>query len=146
MSWKMRKNNREIIEYLNILIEKIKDYYSIKCVIFFGSRARGDFSPHSDIDLIIVGNFRQKFINRADKIYEIHDWKLGLDVFCYRPQEFDELFHNGTVSALDAIDEGICLYGMDFFKKYERKLNKLKKRGLYKDPPVWVLPESMEVE
>lgn len=112
----------------------------------FGSRARKDFFPHSDIDLMFIGNFKEKFINRPKKIYEKYDYNLGLDAFCYTPQEFDKMFNEGVVSNLDAIDEGICLLGHDFFVKYKKKIEYLKNEGLRKDPPVWILPDSMTIE
>jgi len=112
----------------------------------FGSRVREDFLPHSDIDLIFIGDFKEKFINRSSIIYEKHNRKLGLDAFCYTPQEFDTMFIEGIVSILDAIDEGICLLGQDFYKIYKRKIESLKKKGLRKDPPVWILPDSMNID
>ena len=53
------------------------------------------------------------------------------------------MFHEGVVFILDAIDYGICVFGYDFYKNYKKKLEKPKKKGLKRDPPVWMLPESM---
>ncbi|TFG01237.1 MAG: nucleotidyltransferase domain-containing protein, partial [Promethearchaeota archaeon] len=106
----------------------------------FGSRARNDYLPHSDIDIMLIGDFKEKFINRSKIAYEIYDFSLGFDAFCYTPEEFDEMFHQGIVSNLDAIDEGKCLFGNEFFQKYKNELEKLKKRGLKKEPLVWILP------
>ncbi len=38
------------------------------------------------------------------------------------------MFIEGIVSILDAIDEGICLLGQDFYKIYKRKIESLKKK------------------
>lgn len=142
----MNQINKKIMEYLSEFIKEIEHYYPLNCVILFGSQARGDFKPYSDIDLIFVGEFKEKFTKRGDIIYEKHNWKWGLDAFCYTPQEFDDMFSMGIVSILDAIDEGICLLGEDFFKEYKAKLKILKNRGLRKDPPVWILPKSMKIK
>jgi len=53
------------------------------------------------------------------------------------------MFHEGIVSILDAIDHGICVFGYGFYKDYKEKLEKLKEKGLKRDPPVWILPENM---
>jgi len=142
----MKKKNKDLIKYLQYFVEKIRKDYDLSCVILFGSQARGDFSQHSDIDLIIVGEFREKYINRGLDIYEKFKGGYGLDLFCYTPEEFNSMFFRGVVSILDSIDEGICLYGEDFFKSYKNKLIKLKEKGLKKDPPVWILPDSMTIE
>ena len=56
------------------------------------------------------------------------------------------MFLEGIVSILDAIDEGICLLGREFFKRYKKKINNLKSKGLRKEPPVWILPKSMAID
>ena len=136
----------ETIQYLKKIVRKIKKHLHLDCVILFGSRARGDFLPHSDIDLIIVGDFKQPFIKRADLIYRFHDFKVGLDAFCYTREEFNKMVFEGVVNILDAIDEGICIYGFDFFNNYKDKIEQLKKRGLKKVPFAWILPESMKID
>jgi predicted nucleotidyltransferase len=128
------RNNKEIVSYLKEFIKELEQYHSLKCVILFGSRARKDFLPYSDIDLIFIGNFKEKFVKRSKLIYEKYDFHLGLDAFCYIPEEFDKMFHEGVVSNLDAINDGICLLGHDFFMKYKKKLNYLKSKGLRKEP------------
>lgn len=142
----INQRNKKVVDYLFELIKKIDKNYSLNCVILFGSQARGDFEAYSDIDLILIGDFKEKFTKRGDLLYENHNWKWGLDAFCYTPQEFDEMFSMGIISILDAIDEGICLSGEDFFEAYKAKLKILKDRGLRKDPPVWILPKSMKIE
>ncbi|MHA1652171.1 MAG: nucleotidyltransferase domain-containing protein [Candidatus Helarchaeota archaeon] len=50
-----------IKEDLSKFIRKIKEIMPIKCIILFGSRARGDFTRFSDIDLIIM-HIKRKFL------------------------------------------------------------------------------------
>ncbi|MGQ4873140.1 MAG: nucleotidyltransferase domain-containing protein [Promethearchaeota archaeon] len=136
--------NNELILKLKEFIKIIKNKYQLKCVILFGSRARGDYLDYSDIDLIVVGQFTEKFINRGLEFYENLKIEKAIDVFCYTPEEFKEMFLRGIVSILDAIDEGICLYGKEFFQEYRQKLKILKEFGLRKDPPVWILPKNIQ--
>lgn len=133
----------DLKDYLINLSEIINKKVSLECVILFGSRARSDFMENSDLDMIFVGDFKESFINRPTIIYEYYKLSLGLDAFCYRTNEFNKMFHEGIVSLLDAIDHGICVFGCDFYKEYKEKLEKLKEKGLKRDPPVWILPESM---
>ena len=138
--------SQDILNNIGRLIDFLKHTHDLKCVILFGSRARGDFQSYSDIDLIIIGDFDQKFIDRGDFIREKYEGKEALDVFCYTAEEFNEMFFKGVVSVLDSIDEGISLFGKDYFEEYQIKLRKLKEKGLRKDAPVWILPESMTIE
>ncbi len=141
-------NNEDILEALNVLIHKVGKSIPLRCVILFGSRARKDYTLHSDIDIIFVGDFLDKFINRSSIVLENFDIHLGLgiDAFCYTPDEFEKMFYEGVVSILDAIDHGKCLYGLVFFKKYEKNLEYLKSKGLRREPPVWILPAEMSLD
>ncbi|MFX1502073.1 MAG: nucleotidyltransferase domain-containing protein [Promethearchaeota archaeon] len=136
----------DLKNYLSKLSNIITKNVPLKCVILFGSRARNDFLENSDLDMIFVGDFTEDFINRSTIIYEHYNLPLGLDAFCYRVSEFNKMFFEGVVSILDAIDHGICVFGYDFYKDYKEKLEKLKKKGLKRDPPVWILPESMYLD
>lgn len=131
---------------LKNLVKDIKEIYDPICIILFGSRARKNYHSRSDIDVIVVADFSRKFIDRGDPVRYRYEGNFPLDLFCYTPEEFEQMFFKGIVSILDSIDEGICLYGDDFFKDYKTKLDILKSRGLKKDPPVWILPERMVIE
>ena len=133
----------DLKDYLIKLSESVNKKVPLECVILFGSRARSDFLEHSDLDMIFVGDFKEFFINRPTIIYENYKLSLGLDAFCYKAEEFRKMFHEGIVSILDAIDHGICVFGYGFYKDYKEKLEKLKEKGLKRDPPVWILPENM---
>jgi len=136
----------DLKDYLIKLSEIINKKVSLDCVILFGSRARSDHMENSDLDMIFVGDFEDTFINRPTIIYEDYKLSFGLDAFCYKADEFKKMFHEGVVSILDAIDHGICVLGFDFYRSYKDQMEKLKEKGLKRDPPVWILPESMYLD
>lgn len=43
-------------EAIETLYHKIKDTFDVKKMVLFGSRARGDADPYSDIDILILTN------------------------------------------------------------------------------------------
>ena len=57
--------NKETIDYLTEFVNELNGVLSLECVILFGSRARKDFMSYSDVDLIFIGNFKEKFIKRG---------------------------------------------------------------------------------
>ncbi len=61
----------------------------IKEVYLFGSFAKGEVHEASDIDLIIAGDFKEKFFERIQKITALTD--LPIEPLIYTPQEFKKL-------------------------------------------------------
>jgi len=59
------------------IIERVIEYcrsvdreFRLKRVVLFGSRSRGDFYPHSDIDLLLVSDeFPDDWFTRQAKLY-----------------------------------------------------------------------------
>lgn len=63
-------------KFLNELIEKIRiSYPIIKKIILYGSKARGDFTEESDIDLLFI---TEKPLDKQEK-YEIFDFLSGIE-------------------------------------------------------------------
>lgn len=61
----------EVNESLERYIEKVKKYYDVKCVILFGSYAKGTNTKDSDIDIAIVSD-------DFEDIYEVMAELMGL--------------------------------------------------------------------
>lgn len=133
--------NREQLEDLfQDMIEKIEQRMKLYGFIVFGSRARGNFLEHSDFDIIIIANFQEKYIDRSEWIVHKAAPNLAMDILCYTPDEFDEMFNNYRLIAIDAIDEGIILRGNKYLEKYKQKLQEFKQRGLKKEDNVLYPP------
>lgn len=128
-----------IQDELNSFLSSVKELIALECVILFGSQARGDFTQYSDIDLIIVADFKEDFFNRILSLSKLNESKYNFEIFCYTANEFDNMFEKGNALILDSINEGIPLQGKSFFNFYKEKLNQLFKNGLRKSNCTWIL-------
>ena len=79
----------EILAELSRFIAELKAKLPVQKVYLHGSFATGDIHEGSDIDLVIVGEFRERFVERIGKILELTD--LPIEPLVYTPQEFDEM-------------------------------------------------------
>ncbi|MCD6403199.1 MAG: nucleotidyltransferase domain-containing protein [Candidatus Aenigmarchaeota archaeon] len=79
---------KEIIDFL----QKVKEKFEPEKVILFGSRAKGEYLKHSDYDFIIVSKKFEgmNFLKRMEKVYELWDKDVPMDVLCYTPKEFEK--------------------------------------------------------
>jgi len=101
-----RKSNKIVKRFINLIIKK----YNLKKIIIFGSFARGDYHKGSDLDLIIVGEFEERFIDRIGKIIELNDSDLGIDAMVYTEEEFQKMIKERRPFIEQALEEGIVVY------------------------------------
>lgn len=97
-----------IVKAVQRLRTKVGKEFPFERVILFGSRARGDAGPHSDVDLMLVSPaFEGKSAGkRAWKIHLAWDLDLPVDFVCYTPGEFERLRHRVSLVSV-ALREGI---------------------------------------
>jgi hypothetical protein len=82
----------------------LKRRLPVSKVYLFGSFARGDVHEGSDIDLIIVGDFRERLFKRIERVLELTD--LPIEPLVYTHVEIDEMKKNGNPLILHALKEG----------------------------------------
>jgi len=80
-----------------------------KKVILFGSLSVGKVHRSSDIDLIIVKDSNQRFLDRLDEFYQAIKPNYGIDFFVYTPKEFEEMSVTNPFLKR-AVKEGRLLY------------------------------------
>lgn len=84
-------------------------------VILFGSRARGEATPDSDADLLIVqaeadAVHRSRWRELQRIRAALRDFPLAKDLLLYRPHEFDYWRHSLNHLVGRAVREGVLLY------------------------------------
>ncbi len=87
-----------------------KQRAAISKIIVFGSFARGKFTEHSDIDLLLVNpKFKgKKFHERTKGLWLQWDLGLPVDFICYTPKEFNALKKRPTI-VKEALKEGVVV-------------------------------------
>ncbi len=83
--------NQKIGRQITRLVHKIKSRLKPDRIFLFGSFARGDYSEASDVDLLIVGKFKEKFFDRIGKVISLNDTELPVEPLVYTPEEFSKM-------------------------------------------------------
>jgi len=99
---------KRIEEEIRRMLEAFKAM-EIEKVILFGSGARGDIGPCSDIDLIVVKKTDLPFINRLEEIYSVIEPVIATDILVYTPEEFD-MMKSSNPFVMRACAEGRLIY------------------------------------
>ena len=86
-------------------------------VILFGSRARGDYRPDSDIDLLLIhsawqdGDVRKKAHIAWEMTESFYGIRIPVDVVGFTPREFHHIRHSINSVAAIAAEEGFTMDG-----------------------------------
>ena len=102
-------SGNDIRESLKTFLHAIINQLKIEKIILYGSYARGDFHEYSDIDLIIVGDFKERFFDRIGHILDLVPYDLNIEPFTYTKEEFEKMEANGNPFIITAINEGLNL-------------------------------------
>jgi predicted nucleotidyltransferase len=90
-----RRRQRLHEELKRITEALIRDYKPQK-IILFGSMGSGNISEYSDIDICIIKQTNQPFLDRLVTVANIADPHVGVEFFVYTPEEvkaFEERGH-----------------------------------------------------
>lgn len=75
-------------------------------VILHGSFAAGRVHQQSDVDLIVVADFTERFFDRVDRIHPLNRDRLPIDVLCYTREEFHRMREDRDPLILTALSSG----------------------------------------
>lgn len=102
-----KETYKEISYKLKELAKILRRKYKVSKIIVFGSYVRGDLNEGSDIDLMIVGDFKKKFHKRIAEVIGLTD--LPLEPLCYTEREFREMIGNDNNFISEILEDGIMI-------------------------------------
>ncbi len=93
------------------MVRRIVDQFDPVRIILFGSHARGDAGPDSDVDLLVVMSVQGSKREAAVRIgVALHDIRLPKDIIVTTPEDFE--WRKEVVGTIErpAAREGRVLY------------------------------------
>lgn len=84
--------------------------YDPERIILFGSHARRDADEYSDLDLVVIKETEERFLDRLKRVYEIMQPDFALDILVYTPQEFADMLEKGNPFLERVLEEGVIIY------------------------------------
>lgn len=95
----------------DITAQLIEKYMPDK-IILFGSAARGDAGPGSDVDFLIIKRDTPSYSpDRIMEVSDLIDRDVPVDFLIYRPEEFEKRLSMGDPFIEMILKEGKVLYG-----------------------------------
>jgi len=107
----------------------------LKCLVAIGSRARGEWRPWSDTDVVIV-------VEQDEKRLPFNEDALAvcLEPRVFRPEELLRALRELRLTALEAGDHGIPIYDDGFWPRFKAEFDRIKRLyGLERGDVGWVV-------
>lgn len=85
----IREEGVGIQETIRMMIKRIAELFQPEKIILFGSHVRGEASPNSDVDLLVIMRVRGSKREAQLRVREaLHDIRVAKDVIVSTPEEF----------------------------------------------------------
>ena len=83
------EKREEVYQELETFVKRVRSLYTIYHVYLFGSAAENALHEGSDIDVIIVGDFKERFFQRIANMLALTS--LPIEPLVYTKEEFEEM-------------------------------------------------------
>jgi hypothetical protein len=97
---------RKIDDYVNEVVKRLNPHL----IVMFGSFASGDINEVSDIDILVVADFKEKFLNRIRTLMDLNTFKIPIKPVGYTPKEFKEMKNRKNAFIMEVLEKGKILY------------------------------------
>ncbi len=113
--------------FVDALLRTRKD--ELEFIVLFGSRARGDWSPASDYDLLL-GLAGEDGLRLLDRIPRFSPQEpLDVDVFPYSRSEWQRMLRDYHPLLLEALENGMVLWDRGAFAAMRERFRRWRHEG-----------------
>lgn len=101
------ERSKNLLIEVSSFVSRLKRDLPVEEVYLYGSFARGEVHEGSDIDLLIIGDFKERFFDRIGRILDLTD--LPIEPLVYTKKEFEELKRSGNPFITEVMKTAIRL-------------------------------------
>jgi len=104
------ERSEEVFEKVKAYVNKVVKHLNPKLVILFGSFASGDINEGSDVDILVVADFKEDFLQRIGTLMKLNTFGIPVEPLGYTPEEFEAMKRDGNPFVLEVLGKGKILY------------------------------------
>lgn len=110
MEEKARARRALLKAELKRCLRLLRKHYAPQRILLFGSLADERVDEWSDIDLVIIKQTKQKFLDRTREVMQLLQPKVGMDILVYTPEEFAQLTQERAFARDEILGKGKVIY------------------------------------
>lgn len=97
---------RKIEDYVEEVVKTLNPYL----VILFGSFATGNINEGSDVDILVVADFEEDFLDRIKRLMDMNKFRIPVEPVGYTPNEFKEMRKRKNAFIMEVVEKGEIMY------------------------------------
>lgn len=91
------RRSEKVFEKIKMYTERVVKTLNPCAIILFGSFAKGSINEGSDVDIIVIADFKEPFLERIKTLLDLNDGiGLPLEPIGYTPEEFQKMRKHGN--------------------------------------------------
>jgi len=104
------KRSREVTKKIDDYVGEVVGKLNPDIVVLFGSFATGDINEGSDIDILVVADFKEGFLDRIRTLMDLNTFKIPIEPVGYTPEEFNQMKNRKNTFMMEVLEKGKVLY------------------------------------
>lgn len=94
------------------IVTQLVTGYRPEKIILFGSVARGESTPMSDLDFLVIKNTDKPYFERISEVNSFipSDRFMNVDIAVFTPEEFQQAQHEKRLFIRQVLQCGVALY------------------------------------
>lgn len=121
--------------------QRVIEAFQPDCIIIHGSITRGDYTPRSDVDILVIGGKTSpNFFERLFQLNRLRDGKTPIEAVAYTRNEWESMRRQFHLTTLEAMEWGIPLHGEALFAVWKAEFERWKTMGLRRRDAGWSTP------
>lgn len=104
------ERSEEIFRGIDEYKKKVVETLNPEKIIMFGSFARKDFNEGSDIDLVVICDWKEDFLDRIGILLRINEFNLPIEPIGYTQDEIETMIKEENPFILGILEEGVVIY------------------------------------
>jgi len=96
----------KIDRYVREVVEKLRP----SLIVLFGSFASEEINEGSDVDILVVADFKEGFLDRIRTLMDLNRFRIPIEPVGYTPEEFEDMKRKGNLFVTEVLEKGKILY------------------------------------
>jgi len=88
------------------VVEKLRP----SLIVLFGSFASDEINEGSDVDILVVADFKEGFLDRIRTLMDLNRFRIPIEPVGYTPEEFEDMKRKGNLFVTEVLEKGKILY------------------------------------